>query len=143
MTATTPTIPGRTTPSDEAVMAIRATVLDYYEGWYDADAVRMARAVHPELVKRARIATDSPGEVSRVVSAQQMIAWTGAGQGREDVIGGDRTVDVEVLDVSGEIASAIAATPLYFEYLLLVATPAGWRIVVALWRYQDGQPHQP
>src|SRR5918994_250405 len=29
--------------------AIRATALDYAEGWYDGNAERMSRAVHPEL----------------------------------------------------------------------------------------------
>ncbi|MEX2284674.1 MAG: nuclear transport factor 2 family protein [Gemmatimonadota bacterium] len=32
--------------------AIRATALDYVEGWYTADAARMERALHPELAKR-------------------------------------------------------------------------------------------
>jgi hypothetical protein len=34
--------------------AIRAVVLDYVEGWFDGDAARMERALHPELVKRCR-----------------------------------------------------------------------------------------
>ena len=33
---------------------ISATVLDYVEGWFDGDADRMRRALHPELVKRCR-----------------------------------------------------------------------------------------
>ena len=36
------------TPADSA--AIRATALDYIEGWYTGDPVRMERALHPELV---------------------------------------------------------------------------------------------
>ena len=32
--------------------AIRATALDYIEGWYAGDAARMERALHPELAKR-------------------------------------------------------------------------------------------
>jgi hypothetical protein len=32
--------------------AIRSTALDYVEGWYEGNPQRMARAVHPELVKR-------------------------------------------------------------------------------------------
>jgi hypothetical protein len=147
VTATTrpasPPVPERMGPFAADVEAIKATVLDYYEGWYDADAERMTRAVHPDLVKRARTDHDGPDGVSRVVTAEQMIAWTEAGRGREDAIGGDRTVEVEVYGVAGDIASAIAATPLYHEYLLLVATSDGWRIVLALWRFQDGQPHQP
>jgi hypothetical protein len=36
--------------SDEA--GIRATALDYMEGFFDGSGERMARALHPELVKR-------------------------------------------------------------------------------------------
>src|SRR5688572_6478371 len=32
--------------------AVRAAALDYIEGWYEGNADRMARAVHPELAKR-------------------------------------------------------------------------------------------
>jgi len=32
--------------------AVVATALDYFEGWFDGDEVRMARALHPDLVKR-------------------------------------------------------------------------------------------
>jgi len=34
---------------DEA--AIRGVVCDYVDGWFDGDAARMERALHPELVK--------------------------------------------------------------------------------------------
>ena len=37
-------------PDDEA--AIKATALDYLEGWYSRDAERMERALHPDLAKR-------------------------------------------------------------------------------------------
>ncbi|HEY7728879.1 MAG TPA: nuclear transport factor 2 family protein, partial [Candidatus Eisenbacteria bacterium] len=38
------------TAADSA--AIRATALDYIEGWYTGDAARMERALHPGLAKR-------------------------------------------------------------------------------------------
>jgi hypothetical protein len=31
---------------------IRAAALDYIEGWYEGNAERMERALHPELAKR-------------------------------------------------------------------------------------------
>ena len=44
--------------------AIRGVVLDYIDGWFDGDAVRMERALHPELVKRCRgIEGDDPDAV--------------------------------------------------------------------------------
>jgi len=41
---------GRPSAGDEA--AIVGTVLDYFEGWFQGDAIRMERALHPELAKR-------------------------------------------------------------------------------------------
>ena len=41
--------------------AIRATALDYVEGWYAGDADRMARALHPELVKRILVSDTATG----------------------------------------------------------------------------------
>ena len=42
-------------PSDESTAAYEAaivrTVLDYLEGWFDGDAARMERALHPDLAK--------------------------------------------------------------------------------------------
>ena len=43
---------GRTEGDGDVEAAIGRTVRDYYEGWFDGDAARMQRALHPELVKR-------------------------------------------------------------------------------------------
>ena len=34
--------------------AIVRAALDYFEGWFDGDAARMERALHPDLAKRSR-----------------------------------------------------------------------------------------
>ena len=47
--------------------AIRATALDYVEGWYTGDAARMERALHPERVKRI-IRVDSTGNSERTTA---------------------------------------------------------------------------
>ena len=39
---------------------IRATALDYIDGYYTGDAVRMERALHPDLAKRI-VMTDPQG----------------------------------------------------------------------------------
>ena len=44
------TTPAPATERERA--AIEARVRDYFEGWFDGDAARMARALHPELAKR-------------------------------------------------------------------------------------------
>jgi putative lumazine-binding protein len=41
--------------------AIKATALDYIEGWYTGDAARMEHALHPELAKRIVITDPQTG----------------------------------------------------------------------------------
>ncbi|HEX5995475.1 MAG TPA: nuclear transport factor 2 family protein [Jiangellales bacterium] len=40
--------------------AVVGTVKDYFEGWFDGDAERMERALHPALAATAQV----PGRVS-------------------------------------------------------------------------------
>lgn len=116
---------------DTTVAEVEVTVRDYFEGWYDADVDRMQRALHPELAKRTR--ADAP-EV-RTTTRDRMLELTAAGAGRED--GRDRTLEITVLDVHGEIAAAIVRSAVYREYLHLVREDEGWRIVNALWAFTD------
>jgi len=118
------------------IAAVRATVLDYFEGWFDADAERMQRALHPILAKRSYAQDEARSPAVSSVTAEQMVAWTAGGHGRRD--GVDRTVEIDVADLSGGIATVVARSEVYIEYLHLVATPDGWRILNTLWRYADG-----
>ena len=103
---------------------ITQTVLDYFEGWFDGDAVRMDRALHPKLVKRS-------DALRRIVTKEHMVGWTAAGQGKEDD-SPERRIDVEVVDVHGNIATAVVRSHVYHEYVHLVQTEDGWKIVNAL-----------
>jgi hypothetical protein len=38
--------------ADDRAGVVR-TALDYFEGWFDGDAARIERALHPELAKRS------------------------------------------------------------------------------------------
>jgi len=108
---------------------ITEVALDYFEGWYDADVARMDRALHPDLVKRS-CGTD--GATLGITTKQQMLEYTAQGEGKKD--GADRRLDVEIEDVSDDIASVTVRAAVYYEYLHLVRTPDGWRIANALWR---------
>jgi hypothetical protein len=113
--------------------AIVATVLDYFEGWFDGDAARMDRALHPALAKRSLVQVATAGANLRSVTKEQMVAWTAEGEGKEVDPGPDRRIDVTVVDVSGNIASVVVHSDVYREYLHLVETDDGWKIVNALW----------
>jgi hypothetical protein len=106
--------------------AVVATVLDYFEGWFDGDVERMDRALHPALVKRSF-------ELKRATTKGQMLTWTGEGEGKaEDP--GERRIEVEVADLHLNIASAVVRSAVYREYVHLVRTDEGWKIVNAFWQ---------
>ena len=109
--------------------AIVSTVLDYFEGWFDGDAARMERALHPDLAKRA---LEQDGVTLNETTAEWMIDATARGVGRERDPG-DRGIEVQVEDVHGTIASATVRSAVYREYVHVVRTREGWKIVNALW----------
>ena len=120
----------KTAEIDTAIAGeVEATVLDYFEGWYDADSDRMARALHPALAKRTK--EDEPD--IRTTTRDRMLEFTAAGEGRDD--GRDRTLDIAVVDIHNGIASVVVRSSVYREYLHLVRDDEGWRIVNALWAY--------
>jgi len=116
---------------DEA--AIRAAVDDYYLGWFDADAARVARSLHPELAKRGWLRERDGDAFLDDDSFDTMTRLAAAGHGRR----GDpaeRAYRVSVVDIDVDIAAVSVHTLRAVDYLHLVRTGAGWRIVHALWR---------
>jgi hypothetical protein len=107
--------------------AIERTVRDYFEGWFDGDAGRMERALHPALAKRA-LGADALNEDT----AAAMIQATAEGQGRRNDPD-ERRVEIDVVDLHGQIATVVVHSPIYREYLHLGRTEQGWKIVNALW----------
>ena len=117
-----------------AESSIEATIRDYIEGWYEGNAVRMDRSLHPDLVKRIPIGPDdgNRGEV-REVSKARMVSLTEAGGG--ETPGAHYEIDVH--HVSGRIASARVLSQEYLDYVHLVETPDGWKIVNILFETRD------
>src|SRR5262249_22715008 len=117
--------------ADEA--AIVATALDYFEGWFGGDPVRMERALHPGLAKRA-MDPEEGGALSEE-TFRSMVDATERGVGTTRLpADGDPRIDVEVVDVYDTIASVTVRSAVYHEYLHMVRTPSGWKIANALWQ---------
>ena len=102
--------------------------LDYFEGWYDGDAARMERALHPELVKRA-----PEGGALGETTAQEMIDATARGAGRR-TDPEERRLEITVAHTYRDIASVTVMSTPYAEYVQLVRTPEGWKIANTLWQ---------
>jgi Putative lumazine-binding len=113
--------------------AVRSVVMDYVEGWFEGDAGRMKRALHPELVKRCRgIEGDDPDALETLL-ARDMVDATADGEGRREDAA-DRQIEIRIDHLSGGIASAQCICHRYVDLLHLIEMPDGWKIVNTVWR---------
>ncbi len=112
--------------------AIRATALDYIEGWYEGNADRMARAVHPDLAKRI-IATNERGQ-SRLdhQSAMTLVNGTKAGYGKSTPAARQQK-DVTILDIYRNVSSVKIVASDWIDYLQVAKVGGNWRIINVLW----------
>jgi len=124
----------------DAEDAVRSVVMDYVEGWFDGDAGRMERALHPELVKRCRGIEGNDPDALETLSAREMIDATADGEGRREDAA-DRRIEIRIDYLSGGVASVQCFCHRYVDLLHLIDLTDGWKIVNAAWRLrQDGGP---
>jgi len=123
--------------------AIVGVVNDYFESWWEGDPERMGRSLHPDLAKRAPMAALLAFGVDRDLdpdaldqdTRQTMVDATARGVGATRAPSAqDRAIEVVVEDVYQWIASVTVRSPIYQEYVHLVRTRDGWKIVNTLWQ---------
>lgn len=119
--------------SDADAAAIRQTALDYVEGWYEGNAERMERALHPELAKRI-VRTDRASGRSRLdqMSAMALVQGTRAGGGK-NTPKEKQQKDVTILDVFENTASVKAVMSGWIDYMHMAKWNGRWVIVNVLW----------
>ena len=118
---------------DEATrQAIQATAMDYIEGWYEGDASRMERAIHPDLAKR--IVMPQPDGLPRVehMGAQHLVQMARSAYGKHTPKENQEKV-VQILDVFGKAASVKITAADWVDYLHLGFVNGHWVIVNVLW----------
>ena len=125
-----PNVARAQTAADSA--AIRATALDYIEGFYTGDAARMERALHTDLKKR--IVERKPGEAETLqeMTADQLVQMTAGGGGKQ-MPDEQKRSDVEILDIYGGMASVKIVAGLWVDYMHIAEVDGEWKIVNVLW----------
>ena len=118
--------------------SIRATALDYVEGWYEGNPERMGRALHPELVKRI-VASDTATKRSVLenMGASALVNGTRHGWGKETPKGRQQR-EVTILDVFGNAASVKAVMADWIDYMHMAKVDGRWVIVNVLWEMKRG-----
>jgi len=113
--------------------AIRQTALDYIEGWYEGNAERMERALHPELAKRI-VRTDPKNNRSNLgqMSAMTLVQYTRSGGGKQTPKE-KQLKDVTILDVYENAASVKVVASDWIDFLHMAKWNGRWVIVNVLW----------
>lgn len=121
-------------PADST--AIRATALDYIDGWYAGDADRMERALHPHLAKR--FVEDFPDGGMRLTdtSALELVQQVRAGGG-SGVPVAERRTKVRILDVFQDVASVRVDAHGWIDYMHIAKLGDRWLLVNVLWEIRD------
>jgi Putative lumazine-binding len=119
-------------PLASEVNAIQQTALDFEEGWYEGDADRMARALHPQFVMR-HVGIENTGKsvLDQDITAPELIAFTRAGRGK--VAPERRRHDITVLDVYQNAATAKIIAWYGVDYLQLAKWNGQWLILSVVW----------
>ena len=117
---------------DGTVKAIEAVCYDYVDGQLEGDPARVARALHPDLAKRAALpASKDEALALRRMTKEELVELTRQGALKTPRERWDRSV--RVLDVSGNVAVARVETPWFVDYFHLGRWGDRWAIVNALW----------
>jgi hypothetical protein len=117
---------------------IERVARDYVDGQLDGDAARVARALHPDLAKRAAVpATEDEPLALRRMTKEELVELTRVGALKTPRDRWERSV--RVLDVAGNAAVARVETPWFVDYFHLGRWNGRWVIVNALW-YPKPQP---
>ena len=119
--------------SDADAAAIKATALDYAQGWYEGNGDRMQRALHPELAKRMVYVDKTTGK-SRLVqmSAMTLVNATRDGSGKATPKA-DQQADVTILDSFGNTAQVKTVMHEWIDYMQMAKWNGEWKIVNVLW----------
>ena len=119
------------TPGDDA-STVRETVRNYIEGYYSGDAQRMAATLHPHYLKHML-----HGNIPvREKTGGQMISEVRS-NGPVTLPPADRTEQISVLDISGNMAAAKLVTPHWVDYMTLSKSNGEWKILSVVQRIVD------
>jgi hypothetical protein len=130
------------TDADKEKESIRNCALDYGDGFYSGDAERIANALHPELNKVLVTRINSSGKI--IFQYSTVSGLIEMARGKSGFLAEDkRKENMAVLDVDGVVASARINTAIYNDYLQMIKTDTGWKIVNVLWTFGPDAQQKP
>ena len=112
--------------------AVRSTVTNYIEAYYTGNAARMEQTLHSHYLKH-KIHGNIP---VREQTGADLVQAARSGEGTH-LTQAERTEQISVLDVTGNIASAKLVTPGWTDYMTLTKINGQWKILSVVQRIDD------
>lgn len=115
--------------------AVERAVLDYVEGFYEGDTVKLMRSVHPEVTKYGYwIPRDSTRYSGEAMPFAEFLSYANSVRRRGQPPPANAPKRVEVYDVNDQIAAAKLTAWWGIDYLLLAKYDGRWMIRQVLWQ---------
>ena len=114
---------------------VRRAVLDYVEGFYEGDTVKIVRSIRPEAKKYGFfIPRDSTRYAGEAMSFQEMIDYAKNVKARGRPTPATAPKQVDILDVADQTAAAKLTAWWGIDYLQLAKYDGKWMILHVLWQ---------
>lgn len=122
-------------PNPEKTKVERAC-LDYIEGFYEGDTLKLARSLKPSLYKFGYWRSNKTGlyEADGQMTFRQAIKYAENVKAKNNFAKADSPNKVEVLDVMDQIAAAKVTAWWGWDYILLAKQGDRWIIEQVLWQ---------
>jgi hypothetical protein len=106
--------------------------LDYSEGWYEGDAARVEKVLHPEFVRRIAAVTAAGDDFFWPQDRAQFLEAVRKGGDKATPVD-QRQIKATVRDLARTTAIVRVDSAYYVEYLSLVKLRDRWQVVNILW----------
>lgn len=116
----------------EDSLEIRRAVLDYAEGFYSGDVVRMEHALYPDfnMVKPRKVS--QAGNIALTYSTYSgLLEATRSGVGRLEEE--KRKISINILNIRENVANVKLVSAKFNDYVQLVKNDNQWKIINVLW----------
>ena len=127
-----PAVAQAQTAGDQA--AVTRAAMDYLEGFYEGDADKIRRGVHPDVVKYGFMEERDGGYRGSAMSFADMIQFVEGVKARGDHPPDSAPKDVVLLEVLDQTAAVKVVAWWGIDYLHLAKYEGQWKVLHVLWQ---------
>lgn len=121
---------------DMAIKSVEATAYNYLDIFYNADTALAYKSIHKDLRKVGWYYDDKKQAYSGALEMpfDQLISLAKQWNAKGDKVNAETPRDVKVLEVSDKIAVAKVTAAWGIDYVNMVNTDEGWKIINIVWQ---------